>query len=394
MNIPLIKNKKNLVFVLGSSATALAIVRELKDFENLVIYVASTQVGSACVSRHVTKHVLLKNLDELSEHIINLSHSYHIALMPSSDLFVEWMVKNASELEKHCSMDDCYSSQLALDFLDKDVFSEIITQNSLTQPMVESVFNFDQLEKKYFPVFIKPKMIHKKKDSMPGKKGIIIKNNKQWKDWLSIHQSDLNDWLVQEIILGSEDNIMLSVTYRDNNRKIIDTYCARKIRQFPSGFGSASLVLTQDDDSITKIAHDLLNATNYKGVCSGEYKWCKKRKNWVVIEFNPRPALWFYAGVASGHQIVSQAIANLLKIKMPDPKPKKCILWKYGLKDIFSRVFYIRNKDFILGAPQVNKYLKGLDYKKAYPVFAIDDLKPFFTEIWIYFKKGLKRFGG
>jgi predicted ATP-grasp superfamily ATP-dependent carboligase len=387
-------NKKKLVLVLGASATALAIVRELQNFEKLDIVVAAQGTGPASVSKYLFDNWCINNLDDLIKKIQKQAVSHEIALIPSSDLFVEWICKNSKQLNSYCAFDGCYHTGLALKYLDKDIFSQIINKNGMQQPKVDDVMTFDKChnDQKYFPVFIKPKIIHQKKDSIPGQKGMIVKHLHDWQQWLTKHDSDSDDWIVQEIIMGSEDNIMLYVGYINNKGEITTAYCARKIRQYPPGFGSASLVLSEDNDAISEISAELLKKTHYRGVCSGEFKWCPKRKKWVVIEFNPRPALWYYSAVASGRLIVSQAMANLLDLEVPKGNSTNGLtLWRYGLKDVFSRLFYFRHKDFILPAPNETPHLIAKKINKVYPVFTYDDMRPFFKELLTYASKGFSR---
>jgi len=386
-------DKSKLVIVLGSSATALAVVRELAQIANLTIIVASLEKGSASASRFIEDCWVLPDINELIKKIQQMSYQYKIALMPSSDLFVEWICNNADVLSEFCLFDECYSKQIALKLLDKEVFSVLAKENNLVQPHVYSIDQFNQQcsVNESYPVFIKPKIIHQKRSSIPGKKGMIIRSQEQWINWYSQYKSDQVDWLVQEIVLGSEDNIMLFVGYLDTNTQLIDSFTARKIRQSPVGFGSASLVITEYNQDIIDMSYNLLSKIGYSGVCSGEFKWCSKRNEWVVIEFNPRPALWYSVATNSAALIVSQSVSRMLDLKnMPIKTKKVRVLWRYGLKDLFSKLFYLRHNDFVLPEPKVKRYLKS-KYKRTYPVFALTDIKPFFAELRTYLAKIIKR---
>lgn len=390
--------KNNMVVILGASATALAIVRELSKLNDLKLVIAYQERGAACVSKYVDENWCFSNLKELLNKIIDVSLLYNIALIPSSDVFVEFICHNNEYLEKYCHFDKCYTSLIALKFLDKDVFSKIVNDNDkFIQPKNHSAIDFNLLEKsnRYFPLFIKPKVIHKKRDSIPGQKGVIVESNENWEEWYQSNINELDDWLVQEIITGSEDNIMLFVGYIDNSFNCTISYSARKLRQYPAGFGSASMVMTENNAEITKLSIELLKYTNYQGICSGELKWCSDRKKYVIIEFNPRPALWYSSSTESGCNIVTESVCKLLHIKpFLLGSDRKVVVWKYGLKDLFSRFFYMNKKNFILPPPPVNKYLNGLDFKRIYPVFKFFDIKPMFYEIKVYLMKAIKRLKG
>ncbi len=385
--------KDKLVLVLGSSATALAIVRELNRVPDTSIVVASLEQGCANASRFVKESWVLSDLSDLTKKIEQVSRRYNIVLMPSSDLFVEWVCHNAAVLNQFCFFDDCYLDQIALKLLDKETFSSLASENNLLQPQVYSIDDFSQQSEviESYPIFIKPKIIHQKRSDIPGKKGMVIRNKEQWLDWFSRYKSSQKDWLAQEIILGSEDNIMLFVGCFDSKYQLIDCFTARKLRQSPIGFGSASLVITEFNQDIVDMSCKLLSKVGYSGVCSGEFKWCGRRNQWVVIEFNPRPALWYSVATASGALIVSQVISRKLNLEnIPIKNNKAKVLWRYGLKDLFSQWKYFKNKNFVLPKPKVKPHLK-FNYKRTYPVFTLADIKPFFAELRTYLTKLIKR---
>jgi predicted ATP-grasp superfamily ATP-dependent carboligase len=150
--------------------------------------------------------------------------------------------------------------------------------------------------------------------------------------------------------------------------------------------------LTEESKEITKMSIDLLKHTEYQGICSGEFKWCAQRQKYVVIEFNPRPALWYLSATASGCDIVIESVRNLLQIPIVNTtNEKKAVVWKYGLKDIFSRFFYIKNKNFILPPPDIKEYLQSTKYKTVYPIFSLTDIKPLFFELRVYLMKVMTR---
>lgn len=388
------KTKNNLVIVLGASATALAIVRELTQLNGLNIIVACQKKGTACASKYIKEYWCCNTLLTLANKIQEVSLEFEIALIPSSDVFVEWICDNHKELSTFCHFDKSYSSQLALDYLDKNKFSEIIkSHGQLYQPNTHTILEFELMaeEQKYFPIFIKPKIIHKKRESIPGQKGVIIQNTREWKNWYKDKINERQDWLVQEIIAGSENNIMLFVGYIDDSH-CTKYFTARKLRQYPAGFGSASQVVTEEHQDIVDMSLSLLKFTKYQGICSGEFKWCAYRKKFMVIEFNPRPALWYLTATASGCNIVLESVGHLLKIPVVNiNNKKKTVVWKYGLKDMFSKFFYVKNKKFVLPPPDINSHLQSIKYKTVYPIFDLVDIYPMVFELRVYLMKAIDR---
>ena len=63
--------------------------------------------------------------------------------------------------------------------------------------------------------------------------------------------------------------------------------------------------------------------------------------------------------------------------------------WKYSLKDIYSRLFYKLNPNFILPTPDIN--VAGAAQENLHAVFAWHDPLPFFVDLFALARKFVSR---
>ena len=80
---------------------------------------------------------------------------------------------------------------------------------------------------------------------MKGKKSFIAADTEAFSQIATKLKKSMHPWLVQEIIPGPESNITLFGGYFSKNNKLQQAFTARKLRQFPPGFGSASWVKSE-----------------------------------------------------------------------------------------------------------------------------------------------------
>ena len=196
---------------------------------------------------------------------------------------------------------------------------------------------------------------------------------------------------MQEIIPGPESAITLFGGYVDRSSQPRQVFSARKLRQYPPGFGSASLVSSERCADTEEKTLAFLEQIGFQGVCGAEFKRDPRDGVLKIIEINPRPTLWFQISHDAGKQIVAALLADLSRDKMPDEQPQNAaVLWRYALKDAFSALFYLRGpREFVLPKPEVRPAAPAS--KRSWPVFAFDDPRPALYEPLGYLRKLVER---
>ncbi len=205
---------------------------------------------------------------------------------------------------------------------------------------------------------------------------------------------DVSNWLVQEVIPGPESNIYLFAGYFDHTGEPVQTFTARKLRQYRPGFGSASLAISETDPKVLELSVKFLRSIRFKGICGMEFKIDPRDGRMKVIEINPRPCLWFNLTHSAGKRIVETAYLDFIGEKFPpEATQKDGILWRHTLKDIYSKLFYAYNKGgkFVLPSPKISEKISMSDFHKSWAIFDRNDPLPALTLPIRYMIKALTR---
>jgi len=95
---------------------------------------------------------------------------------------------------------------------------------------------------------------------------------------------------------------------------------------------------------------------------------------------NPRPSLWFSVATRAGVPLVETTIAEARGAPLPPVATQKDgVLWRYTAKDLAARLFYARNRDFVLPAPDLSRMAPVTGHADV--TGARDDPAPGFGEL-------------
>jgi len=382
--------------VLGLSATGLYAIRELGVAGIPVIGIGTTrQCGAA--SRYL-QHVIIEP-DE-SRRLVALRKlvSGTVAkpvLIPTSDQDLEFIIRNSEELAEDFAFQGSYVDGQAAKILDKSTFYRLCDTHDVTYPALHEVapHELDDLKDRLsFPVMIKPSRIHDIKAEMAGKKGWVAQDADEFTRVSKTIPRHAGSLLVQEIVPGPECEITLFTGYFDGNGAVHQPFTCRKLRQFPPGFGSASLVISEEEPETRQIAERFLRDIGFRGIAAAELKKDSVTGLRKIIEINPRPSLWFSVSTAAGKSVALAAYCDLTEA-MPMPSEQNQqngVLWRYPLKDSYSAWFYKLTPGFVLPPPNVAS--ASTAKKRVSAVSEPGDRAPAQAEYLTYLRKGLERF--
>lgn len=383
---------KHAAFVLGQSPTALYAIRELGR-AGIAVFGEIFSPGPATSSKYLKGARPEKGFDSDDERVAFLLEQVprgdRAVLVVSSDQDVAFVSDNADKLQSSFFIEPCLSSGLAVRLMDKEELYntcaeyDVATPGCWTRPVEELGEIVEELS---FPCLIKPSVIHEVKSQMAGKKLWTLRSAAEYQDLLSKLPVGNTNWIVQEIIPGPESEIWLYCAYYDQQGRPSQTFTARKLRQYPPGFGSASLVRSESNAELVKICERFFRGVGYKGIATAEFK-CDPRDGILkMIEVNPRPSLWFGVSSAAGKRITLAAYHDALGLPaLSDSAQKDGVIWRYLLKDLYSKLFYILNPHFILPPPS------GLSDQpvtaRVGAVFSSRDLSPVLGELISFIRK-------
>jgi len=195
--------------------------------------------------------------------------------------------------------------------------------------------------------------------------------------------------LVQEIVMGSDTDILLYTAYYDADSNPLNFFSGRKLRQYIPGFGSACLVQGTEEYIQKELTDKIVKSIGYSGLAASEFKICKKTGKVKLIEINARPGLWYSITSASGRKIIQSAYKDLIEnqeienIKLQNNN----IRWIFTIRNLISIVMYRFGQFSLFERPVIQRSFKSF----TFPVFKIDDPLPSFASFFILVLKILKK---
>jgi len=386
------------VVVLGMSPTGLYAVREIGQ-AGVSVYVADSERLTAGYSRYLAasggwiiagdEQQLLKRLLEQSK-----TEKRPGVLIPTSDKYIEFVVRHAEQLADGYRFQKSYMDGSYERIVDKGQFARLCAEHQIPHPQTLTLKSAElpQAESGLrFPCILKPTLIHLVRDYMAGKKVLIVRNREEFFRHVQAVAHIDAEWMVQEVVPGPESRITLFGGYFDRSGKLAQAFTCRKLRQYPPGFGSASLIRSEMLDETRAISEQFLQAIGFQGIAGTEFKYDERDQQLKMIEINPRPTLWFGCSHAAGKRIALSAVADIIGEKSLADNPQTAgVEWRYLGKDLATRVYYsFSGKRFVL--PPENLSVYGHRSSRDWAVFSWHDPLPLVGEYLNYARKFLRR---
>lgn len=384
------------VVVLGSSPTGLYALRELAG-AGLRVACADVARGCAMASRHVRSEGRFVGTEEDILAWLRMQRDRggeELILLPTSDLFIEFVARLEAGAEPGFRFFDGYRD-VASELLDKARFHALCLKHGMATPGVWHAPDNDTLRelagKVPFPCILKPVLIHRAKSYLRGKKVLLARSAGEYASHVEALPPGLGGWLVQEIIPGEESRITLLAGNMDRQGDLQQAFTARKLRQYPPGFGSASLVSSEACPETLELSARFLAKIGFHGVCGAEFKRDPRDEQLKIIEINPRPTLWFQAAHDAGKRPVLAAVADIMDAVAPVDRPQNGnVVWRYALKDAASALYYRRHgRSFVFPPPAVGRVQPGT--RRSWPVFSAEDPMPALVEPLGFLRKAWSR---
>jgi len=285
-------SSKTPAVVLGLGINGLALVRSLarNDISVFGIYTGSEEIGR--FSRYISCFRfpgVMSAEGTFLERLINQfgNQADRPVLLCQSDEYVMFTSRHRDLLQQYFRF-LLPDEGLLETLVRKDLSPAYVMSKGLTVPETFSLDNspsIEQLAKDLtFPCIVKPV------DSFSltfTKKVIVLNNKASFEKFIGEHSDLLNKIIIQRIITGDDSNVYQTTTYVSKNGTLYPIFVMRKIRQYPPGFGVTAFGMTADVSELRRMTKDFLNASQYRGLISMEFKQSHDDK-WYYIEMNPR----------------------------------------------------------------------------------------------------------
>ena len=242
--------------VLGMGPTALGLVRALGRKNVKVFGIGLNRFEVSLSSRYCQRLGAIdpryepqKLLDFLIEFGQKNSKHNKLILYPSGDECVVFIAENHKELSRYYAFSKLNPDILEL-FLNKWTFYEACIEHNLPAPTTFRIEGMDDLKeiavKVKFPCIMKPIYYHRWAMKEGLTKAVFCRDISELLDCGRRLSENLTELIIQEVIEGNEDNIYVVAAYFDRYSTPHGIFVGQKIRQYPVGFGTTTLIRTAE----------------------------------------------------------------------------------------------------------------------------------------------------
>lgn len=200
-----------------------------------------------------------------------------------------------------------------------------------------------------------------------------------------IHQ----DLIIQEYMPGEDSQLYWGVTYLNAAGKPLAVWTGRKLRQYPRGFGTATLAESRRDPWVAQQAVAILQTMGHRGYGVVEFKR-DRRDGCLKITEPTGGRTWF------PHSLVTRSGINLPYLLYRDllgqPVEEQTtfeegVKWIHEERDLKTvMLYFLPEKKLTLWS-----WLRSYRGKRVYAYAAWDDPKPFLTSLVRILQAGCRR---
>jgi D-aspartate ligase len=385
------------VIVLGLTANGLSVVRSLGR-RGIVVYGASDNPKEypGCYSRYLRAFIELPSHSDgfksSCDALISFAKDFIIKplLFPTSDRYVLLVSRNREKLASYFQFILPQKESVEC-FLDKRSTTEFAVNNGIRYPRTwffDKSFDVQKAGRQLvYPCFLKPTCSHEFEAIYKERKGFVLNNASEFEEiYRDKIQPHSIDFMVQQIIKGSDSSGYDFCAYADTNHKIRAYAIARKMRQYPLNFGVSSLTIIENNDNILEAAQHVLEKVRFSGLLGIEFRVDEETGDVYFLEINVRTILSNQIFCSAGCDFPFIVYSNFINGK--EDIDCRCddnaLLMNLTLDlGVFSRLRKNRKITW-------REWLKSYKSKKIYHIyFAWDDLAPW---LFVYRRFSLMAF--
>jgi len=233
-------------------------------------------------------------------------------LLPCSDDWLRAVVNLPPDLAKRFPSS---IAGVAETLIDKLKFSQLLDRLCIPHPhtcVIESIEDLDEI-KNVNGAILKP-LSSAEFSARYGVKGYIVRSRAEARRVL--HQLEL-PILAQEFVPGPPNTGYFLDGFRDQRGEIRALFARRRIRMYPPKLGNSTFITSISLEEVREAAFSLeylLEAIQYRGIFSAEFKFDSRDRTFKLIEINARP--WWYVEFAAncGADVCSMAYRDALNL--------------------------------------------------------------------------------
>ena len=214
-------------------------------------------------------------------------------LVSGSDEFLQFMSKYRIRLAKHYRF--LLPDSLFVDsFIDKRLFIKLMEEHDIPGPRTLIVNNPLRyrtiLRDIQFPCVVKPVFGYEFRRHL-NRKVTVIEDLHQLRKNL-FHYSSYGELLIQELVPGPDEAIYQVGALYDGEMQLKAAFMGRKLQQYPTQYGSGTLVESIVDEEVLMKGLSILEMFHVTGIAAVELKRDSTDGKLKLLGINARPWLW------------------------------------------------------------------------------------------------------
>lgn len=295
----------------------------------------------------------------------------------SNDSFLNFFIHNRDILGRYFSV-EMPSNETLIQIQDKLSQYSLCMNFGISAPRTIEVKEGLDITDFPFPAFLKGKEVDSWRKYFGGsKKGFVINSKSHFDDIIAKIPLQEVPVVLQELIIGPDDNHFKYCAYRDSNGVIVAEFMLQKMIQYPVHYGIGASVKSVFDERLLVVGRRLFNEINFCGVGSAEFKLDARDGEYKLIELNPRYWQQNYLPTKCGVNFPILQYKNFMGHPEYTQREYRIdVLWRNGLLTLYALMDYLR-----MGRHQFSSRLKMLKGEMVYSHFELNDIKPWLNHI-------------
>ena len=364
--------------VLGSGVTALGVVRSLGR-AGIPLYLWSHADDLAARSRWSRRLPGLEGGGALPgdlEGTLTGLDLERAVLMPGSDAAALAVSRLPAELAERFPASVCRPDMLAR-LMDKEGLAHLLRAEGVPHPRTHFLQNENDLkvlpEEGFQNAFLKPRDSQRFFRTF-GRKAFRVEGRSDALTRYREIQGHGLSMILQEYVPGPATSHIFLDGFRDRRGRLVHLFARRRLRMHPPDFGNSTLMVSVPAEEVQPAVASLeriLEATDYRGIFSAEFKQDERDGAFRLLEVNCRA--WWYIEFADrcGARIATAAYRDALALppaQVEEPRVGvRCVYPAYDLDAFRSR----RGSDDISALRWFRPWLGAMQ-----AVFVWDDPRP------------------
>ena len=305
-----------------------------------------------------------------------------IPLYYGNDDYLALVQENHERLGRHYTV-LLNEAELARSLIDKERFEVFARGRGVPVPRT---LRWDELERWYAPVLVKPKRktnyddsaIHLRLFGGAGKARVFASGPELAEHPLARQLRE--DLVLQEFVPGDDRQLWSFHGFADEQGKLLAWFIGRKLRTYPALTGESTFLELEHDKAFAFVGRHVAARLGLRGPFKIDFKQDPVSSAWRVLEVNARYNLWHNVGARNGINLPAIAYDYLVYGRRPAGEPAYHATYRWlALRGDWRAFRELWAKGELGFGEWVHSLMAA---PKVYDVFSWSDPKPFLKHVY------------